>query len=67
MTCPICGEPLEGNGYSVVLHCPDADLSLGYEPDANPVYCDREAQIEHLSLELDELESQLGGANDEGY
>ena len=50
MTCPNCGEPLLGDGYSTVLHCPNAegesDTSWQYaEPDAAPFYCDGD---EHL-------------------
>lgn len=36
--CSNCGEFLIGDGYSVVLHCPNADVD-GFEPDANPVHC----------------------------
>jgi hypothetical protein len=46
MICPVCSERLEGDGYSVVLHCPNVDAD-GYEPDANPVYC----KEEHLQEE----------------
>lgn len=38
--CPTCGEYLIGDGYSVVLHCPNVDTSSGYAPDSNPVYCE---------------------------
>ena len=39
-TCKDCGENLEGDGYTSVIHCPYTE-ELGYdlEPDANPVYC----------------------------
>ena len=37
--CKTCGESMSGDGYSVVFHCPNADTSLGYEPDAPPLYC----------------------------
>lgn len=41
MNCPNCGERLTGDGYSTVLHCPNADTSWQYaEPDAAPIYCD---------------------------
>lgn len=39
--CKTCGEIMEGDGYSYVLHCPYAkeeELECK-EPDANPVYC----------------------------
>ena len=44
-SCPNCGEHLIGDGYKEVIHCPYADLSLGYEPDANPVYCTDDEQL----------------------
>ena len=32
---------MEGDGYTVVLHCPnaDADAVACAEPDANPIFC----------------------------
>lgn len=41
MICKNCGETLDGDGYSVVLHCPNAsDESYQFsEPDAEPVCC----------------------------
>ena len=38
-TCKDCGEHLEGDGYTVVMHCPYADEVLYVEPDAAPIYC----------------------------
>lgn len=39
-TCPFCGEFMEGDGYSDVLHCPNTEADYGsFEPDASPVYC----------------------------
>lgn len=39
--CKNCGEYMEGDGYQVVLHCPQADEDLVScaEPDANPIEC----------------------------
>lgn len=41
MTCKTCGERMEGDGYTRVVHCPNAlDTELDYaEPDANPIHC----------------------------
>jgi hypothetical protein len=40
MYCLNCGEEMEGDGYTVVFHCPNVDvIEEGYEPDAAPVYC----------------------------
>ena len=39
MNCKVCGEQMEGDGYTVVVHCPRVDVS-DIEPDCNPVYCE---------------------------
>ena len=39
MNCKVCGEQMEGDGYTVVVHCPRVDV-IGIEPDCNPVYCE---------------------------
>lgn len=40
MYCKDCGERMEGDGFTIVLHCPYADDKVSdKEPDANPVYC----------------------------
>lgn len=41
-SCSRCGENLVGDGFQVVLYCPNAEpekVDL-CEPDANPVLCD---------------------------
>ena len=38
MFCHTCGERMIGDGYSVVLHCPNTDV-YDVEPDANAVHC----------------------------
>ncbi|MEF1336150.1 hypothetical protein REH81_05065 [Vibrio rotiferianus] len=42
MYCKNCNETMEGDGYTVVFHCPNASEETveDKEPDANPVYCD---------------------------
>ena len=42
MVCPVCGEKMEGDGYTVVIHCPNASPEVleAVEPDANPVFCE---------------------------
>lgn len=40
MQCHKCGGSMEGDGYTVVLHCEFAEDYDDREPDANPVYCD---------------------------
>lgn len=39
--CSNCGEHMDGDGYTVVLHCPNADEAQVFwaEPDANPIEC----------------------------
>lgn len=45
MRCKNCGEPMEVDGYTDVIHCPNIDVTgIGYEPDANPVYCEEEEE-----------------------
>ncbi len=39
MTCPNCGEPLVGDGYTSVRHCVNAIVPEDLEPDAPPVFC----------------------------
>ena len=39
MICKHCGEPLLGDGYTTVLHCPEAEGWEDCEPDANIRYC----------------------------
>lgn len=54
MKC-LCGERMEGDGVTVVLHCPDVDDSDRIEclePDANPVMCN-EGQLLKLRQRLD--------------
>lgn len=38
--CPVCGGSLVGDGYTLALHCENADLPADREPDA-PVYACR--------------------------
>lgn len=44
-TCPHCGSPLQGDGYTVVLHCENAEIPEGMEPDAEAVYCEKVDRI----------------------
>ena len=41
MNCPNCGERMIGDGYRIVLHCPNARMEdfEHSEPDAQPVLC----------------------------
>jgi|GEM_PF-4345926 len=45
--CPHCGEHLGGDGHTSVMHCPytEEDTSC-LEPDANPVHCNFEGEVE---------------------
>jgi len=41
MSCPYCGGRLEGDGYTIAIHCENVDISdLCVEPDVDPIYCD---------------------------
>ncbi len=37
-----CGESLIGDGYTVVLHCPNTENDIDVAPDSAPIYCDYE-------------------------
>lgn len=37
--CKNCGEKLEGDGYTVALHCPNYEGEL-FEPDSPITFCD---------------------------
>jgi len=38
--CPVCGGSIIGDGYTMVMHCENVDVSGDcYEPDAGPIYC----------------------------
>lgn len=39
MTC-VCGAPFEGDGYTLVYHCPHTEKDTRVAPDSNPIYCD---------------------------
>jgi hypothetical protein len=39
MTCKNCGENMEGDGYTLVRHCPNSEGAGDREPDADPLYC----------------------------
>lgn len=42
MTCPVCGGTMVGDGYTMVIHCENAELPVDAEPDAEPVFCKKE-------------------------
>lgn len=65
MTCPDCGELMDGDGYTLVLHCPNADDYDDREPDANPVYCgftDEGNNVNTNSMGVTEAGKILGAA-----
>jgi len=37
-TC-VCGAPFEGDGYTLVYHCPHTEKDTNVAPDSNPIYC----------------------------
>lgn len=44
-SCKNCGEALEGDGYTSVMHCPYTDEdTYSMAPDYGPVYCDFEEE-----------------------
>lgn len=50
MTCKTCGENLIGDGYTVVVHCPNTD-PFDVEPDANPIHCEEEDESQESKSE----------------
>lgn len=71
MNCKNCGERLEGDGYTTVLHCPNAEAE-GYTPDDNAVYCtvqvateeERNAMNEMAMSKLEDVEETEKDAQD---
>lgn len=53
-SCPKCGDRLVGDGYTLVIHCPNADEASveGKECDANPVYCSEDYASEDVKDDL---------------
>lgn len=51
--CPNCGWWLIGDGYTVVRHCPNADVPLDAAPDDRTILCylDKEEAAEIFSDE----------------
>lgn len=41
MICSVCGETMIGDGYKIILHCPNADYDdyVYSSPDDSPVEC----------------------------
>ena len=54
MYCNDCGEQMEGDGYTIALHCPNVDVS-DITPDCDPVYCETEVDL----LEFEEYNNML--------
>jgi len=44
-TCKFCKSDMVGDGVSTVRHCPNAADVSNIEPDANPVYCESDANV----------------------
>lgn len=42
MICKLCGEDMEGDGYTYPIHCPNANVERWeyIEPDSNPIECE---------------------------
>lgn len=40
VVCKHCGEYMEGDGYTTVLHCGTIEAPSDVEPDADPIYCE---------------------------
>ena len=51
MHCKGCGESMEGDGYTIALHCPNVDVSY-MTPDCDPVYCEIEDELVDRHYEI---------------
>ena len=49
-SCIKCGGEMIGDGYTDVMRCEYVDDIEGYEPDAYPLYCDFEEEVELATL-----------------
>jgi len=46
MNCNHCGERMEGDGFTTVIHCPNAKdhVTSCLEPDSLPVHCKSDSE-----------------------
>jgi DNA polymerase III alpha subunit (gram-positive type) len=44
-SCPKCGANLIGDGITIAVHCEFAELPADIEPDAGPIYCDYQLDL----------------------
>lgn len=50
--CPLCGGRWIGDGYTVPVHCENADISgKGFEPDCSPVLCNGQTLDEYNAVD----------------
>lgn len=61
--CPKCGEQLRGDGYTKVIHCPNApeESVEGVECDANPIFCREDIADDDLKDDLHAVDSFVVG------
>ena len=50
MNCRNCGEQMEGDGYTVAIHCPNVDVS-DMTPDCDPVHCETDERVAKALIE----------------
>lgn len=43
--CPKCGGSIEGDGYTTVQHCENADPPDWVEPDGDVILCDYKEEL----------------------
>lgn len=48
MICKDCGEQMEGDGYSLAIHCPNVEDITECTPDCNPIYCNNKPDEEDI-------------------
>lgn len=61
MCCKNCGGDMSGDGYSEVRHCENVDvIGEGYEPDANPVFCEPEVPTPTFVEALGSAKESIG-------
>lgn len=47
MICKDCGEQMEGDGYTLAIHCPNVEDITECTPDCNPIHCNDKVAVRY--------------------